>query len=64
MVKRLIDEKEAAQSLGLRVSTLQRWRWAGEGPPYVKFGRAVRYDPEALREWIAANTVGGEVQDD
>ena len=45
---RLIDEKEAAFRLGLKVATLRRWRWAGKPPNFLKIGSAVRYDPEVL----------------
>lgn len=39
----LVNEHEAAKLLGLRVTTLRRWRWAGRGPAYRKIGGAVRY---------------------
>jgi hypothetical protein len=51
-----IDEKAAATVLGLSVRTLQQWRVKGGGPPFGKFGANVRYNPEALARWIAANT--------
>ena len=50
---RLLKEAEAAEMLGLEVSTMRRWRWAGRGPRYLKLGGAVRYDPadiEAFKE--------------
>jgi len=41
------DEKETSILLGVPVGTLRNWRGdpkrRGEGPPYVKFGRSVRY---------------------
>ncbi len=55
----LLDEKQAAERLGLQRKTLQRWRWRGEGPPFVKLSaRAVRYSPEALDAFVAGHTVG------
>ena len=51
----LIDEHEAARMLGLSVKTLRRWRWAGRQPHFYKIGSAVRYDPEALLDFIAAS---------
>ena len=48
----LIDEHEAARMLGLSVKTLRRWRWAGRPPHFFKIGSAVRYDPEALLDFI------------
>lgn len=48
----LLNEHEVATHLGLAVSTLRRWRWAGVGPAFVKLGRAVRYEPEAVAAFI------------
>ena len=50
----LINETEAARVLGLRVTTLRRWRWLGKGPHFVKIGTAVRYDPTVLADFIDA----------
>lgn len=47
------NTQEAADFLGLRAHTLHNWRWRGYGPPYLKFGGAVRYDPAAVRAWQA-----------
>ena len=41
----LLNEKETAILLGLKVATLRRWRWAGSGPRFLKVGGAIRYDP-------------------
>ena len=54
----LLDQKEAAKRLGLSVKTLERWRWASRGPRFIKLsGRAVRYRPEDLSEWVEARAV-------
>ena len=45
---RLLNEREAAQFLTLKVATLRRWRWSGSGPAFIKLGGAVRYDPADL----------------
>jgi hypothetical protein len=50
----LINEHEAAARLGLKVSTMRRWRWAGTGVPFVRIGSAIRYDPRDLEAFIAA----------
>ncbi|NCC41592.1 MAG: DNA-binding protein, partial [Gammaproteobacteria bacterium] len=50
---RLNTEKEEAARLNLSDRTLQAWRTRGDGPPFVKLGRAVRYDPRATDEWLA-----------
>jgi predicted DNA-binding transcriptional regulator AlpA len=47
--------EEAADSVGLSVSTLAKMRLSGEGPTYSKLGRRVVYRPEDLESWIASN---------
>ncbi len=55
-VGRLLNEVEAAELLGgFSVKTLQRWRWQGGGPDFLKLNNAaVRYEWEALMAFIAA----------
>jgi hypothetical protein len=48
----LLNERQAAHQLGLKVTTLRRWRWSGNGPDFVKIGAAVRYDPTDLQKFI------------
>jgi len=43
---------QAADYLGLAVSTLNKWRCHGGGPIYIKLGRAVRYRTQDLDEFI------------
>ncbi|MEW6490299.1 MAG: helix-turn-helix domain-containing protein [Thermodesulfobacteriota bacterium] len=52
----LVAEREAASQLGMTVRALQNWRSRGEGPPYIKLGRSVRYSPEALERYVAERT--------
>ena len=52
----LLDEHAAAELLGCSPRTLQDWRWRGEGPEFVRLGRAVRYAPSALRDFITSRT--------
>jgi predicted DNA-binding transcriptional regulator AlpA len=49
---RLNTEKQEAERLNLSERTLQAWRTRGDGPPYIKLGRAVRYDPTAVDTWL------------
>ena len=42
--------------LGVGESTLEKWRFEGRGPRFVKLGRCVRYAAEEIAEWIALNT--------
>jgi hypothetical protein len=55
-LRQLMNEYAAAEVLGLKVSTLRRWRWAGTGPSFIKIGGAVRYDPDHLATFVAAGT--------
>jgi hypothetical protein len=46
----------AARYVGLSASTLAKLRCVGgDGPEYVKFGRAVRYEQAALDRWVASH---------
>lgn len=51
----LIRETEAAKLLGVTTRTLQNWRFRGVGPCYVKLGRAVRYKPQDIEDYIDQN---------
>lgn len=54
----LVPDTVAAELLGLRVGTLRNIRSAGlPGPPYVRLGRAVRYDLNDIEGYIEANRV-------
>ena len=49
---RLLNENEAAEILNVSVKTLQYWRVAGGGPVFVKMRRLVRYEMEALLQFV------------
>ena len=59
---KLIGEREAAVALGLSVRTLQAWRCRGNGPPYVKAGKSVRYNPTTLMNWADSRTCAHTAQ--
>ncbi len=50
--------REAAQYLGLAVSTLNKWRCHGGGPEFLKLGRAVRYRQDELDRFLETRLVG------
>lgn len=50
----LLLPKEAARRLGLSPSTLAKMRVRGDGPPFVKLGRSVRYDPSDLETYASS----------
>ena len=54
----LLTVEETANFLRLAQSTLNRWRWSGEGPRFVKMGGCVRYRASDLCEYVANKTRG------
>jgi predicted DNA-binding transcriptional regulator AlpA len=54
MSERMLREREVAEQLGVSERTLQGWRWRGGGPPFVRIGGAVRYEPAEVRVWLEA----------
>ena len=46
--KRTYTTEEAAEYLGLSPATLEAWRFRGEGPAFLKMGKAVRYRQDHL----------------
>jgi predicted DNA-binding transcriptional regulator AlpA len=49
--ERLLTAKDAADVLRLSPSWLAKARMRGEGPPFLKIGRSVRYGEGALLQW-------------
>ena len=56
-VNRVVNEQEAAETLGLSVATLRSWRHRKTGPPFVRFGRAVRYIRSDLDSFVNASRI-------
>ena len=54
MTPSLINEHEASKRLGIRPSTLRRWRWSGTGPDFLKIGGAVRYTEAGIDAFLNA----------
>ncbi|HYG87967.1 MAG TPA: helix-turn-helix domain-containing protein [Azospirillum sp.] len=53
---KLYTTGQAAAVTGLSTKAFEAWRLKGVGgPPYIKLGKAVRYQGEDLLAWIAAN---------
>jgi predicted DNA-binding transcriptional regulator AlpA len=48
----LLDEVEISKVIGRSVPTLQKDRLCGNGPPFIKIGRLVRYRPSAVQAWL------------
>jgi len=58
------NENQAATFLGVSPRSLQAWRVRGGGPPYVKIGRAVRYQRRALVSYQQEHTVSSTTEAD
>ena len=52
--ERLLTPKEAADFLRVSLSWLAKARMRGDGPPYVKLGRSIRYTEGALLQWMSS----------
>jgi excisionase family DNA binding protein len=52
--KPLLTVEEAARYLAVSVSTLYGWVWQRR-IPFVKLGRALRFDPHDLEAFVEAN---------
>lgn len=59
LMGRFMDEKGLAQLLAVSLAALRRWRYAGVGPKFSKFGTAVRYSMSDVEAWIASRPTGG-----
>jgi predicted DNA-binding transcriptional regulator AlpA len=54
--ERLLTAKEAARFLRVSPSWLAKARMRGDGPPYVKLGRSIRYGEDAVVQWTKSRT--------
>lgn len=61
-VDRLLSPDEAAEYLGVSLSTLSNWRVLRRGPAYTKLGSSgrspVRYRESALAAYVRSRDVG------
>jgi hypothetical protein len=55
-VPALLTTAEVAAVLNVSKSSLNKWRGTGQGPQYVEVEGAIRYTPQAVADYIAANT--------
>ena len=63
---RLLSSREASERLGLYHNTLNIWRCSkkGNGLPYIKVGRAVRYQLSDVQAYIDKNRHENDHTDD
>jgi excisionase family DNA binding protein len=53
MAKEFLTLEELSQLLKISRTTIDRWR--KEGMPFIKMGRGVRFDQDAVMKWIKDN---------
>jgi predicted DNA-binding transcriptional regulator AlpA len=46
-----LTPKEAAKIMKVSASWLAKARMRGDGPPYIKVGRSIRYSEAAILQW-------------
>lgn len=46
--------------LNVSPQTLRIWRMKGQGPPWYKFGKAVRYDQAEVEAWAKKQQGGNK----
>jgi hypothetical protein len=51
----LLEQDEAAEILRWKPRTLERKRWEGSGPPYIKLGKKILYDREDVLAWARSH---------
>lgn len=54
-----MNTNQAAEYLGLAVSTMNKWRVYGGGPKFLKLGRSIRYrkpDPDQYLEEVVRSS--------
>ena len=44
--------EQLAEFLGIPLKTLYAWRYQRKGPPGLRLGRHIRYDPAKVRAWL------------
>lgn len=55
------NQQQLAQRWGISPRTLERWRWLGEGPAYLKLGGRVAYRHEDVEAFEAVRRRASEL---
>jgi predicted DNA-binding transcriptional regulator AlpA len=64
MGEELLKTIDVARATGLAPVTLRRWRTSGQGPRFVRLGRAVRYKPADLAAFVEERTARSTTEAD
>lgn len=49
---RYLTPDDIATLLSVPLETIYAWRKKRTGPPAIRIGKHLRYDPAAVREWV------------
>ncbi len=55
----LMTTAEVADFIRASKQSLDQDRYLGRGLPYIRIGRKIRYQREAVLKFLADNTIGG-----
>ena len=56
-MKKYISEKEVSAMTGRALQTLRNDRFEGKGFPYIKYGKAIKYDQDEVIAIMEAHKV-------
>jgi len=59
-IESLLNEHDVARITRMSLASVRRWRLLRQGPPFIKIGAAVRYQPQALEAFLKSRPSGGE----
>ena len=62
MTIRHINQHQLSNRWGISPRTLERWRWIGEGPAYLKIGGRVVYRLEDVEAYEISNRHDNEME--
>jgi len=51
MTEHLLTSRDLSQRWNLSIRTIEKWRYVDFGPPFLKFGKAIRYRIEDIIEF-------------
>jgi hypothetical protein len=52
----LLNQRQAAEVLAVNPRTMEGWRCRGDGPPFIRLGRVIRYRLQDLHTWLEDRT--------
>lgn len=59
---KLLTTSLVARQLDCEQKTLEAWRSRGQGPPFVRVGRLIRYRREDIEAWVIARRTTPMIQ--